>query len=163
MSEWQGGGTKANSCLWICIFMCWPHFESNTMTLQSLLTPLAEFTPSHTKMNFTLRPSLRKTPAPLSVPESHRQEVDLQEAPFLWRFPWLPTIPLAGMSEHRRTPSDQVIKTQEGGWERDRRRREEPILHSASQHDPDKSRLAFWRQQNRLCLRSYKKTKWGEG
>lgn len=66
----------------------------------------------------------REAPAPLSVPESDRQEVVQQKPPSLWRFPQIPTIPLPRWlvtysTEHRRAPLEPGRK-RTGGRPRSR-------------------------------------------
>lgn len=112
----------------------------------------------------------REAQAPLSVPESDRQEVVLQIPPSPWRFPWIPTIPVPRWlvtysAERRRAPLEPGRRGSRG----EAKRRKKIIFHSSSQHDPDNSRLPFLVViKLPLCLKlqDWKKkqrSKWKEG
>lgn len=90
----------------------------------------------------------REAQAPLSVPESDRQEVVLQEPPSPRRFPWIPTIPLVRWlvtysAMRHRAPLERSHKGTRGGRRAKWRETKKIIFHSPSQHDPDNSRLPF--------------------
>lgn len=156
-----GGHEKPNSRLWICIFIFGPWSVWKTMGTPKFAGPSECIQPRPIQRHkFSAEASSgmawREAQAPLSVPESGRQEVVLREPPSPRRFPWIPTIPLARWlvtysTMRHRAPLERSHKGTRGGWRARRRewerdggeRKKKIIFHSPSQHDPDNSRLPF--------------------